>query len=754
MRFASFGPYRLNLDTGDLQRSGHAIRLQPQPAKLLVLLVERAGTLVTREEITRTVWGTDTFVDFDQGVHFCVRQIRASLHDQADTPCYLETVPRRGYRFIAPVAVEPPPEDAAGPSAQVSDTSRSQQTAPPIQSPGLSATDRSQSERSNISHRASRTVGQRTGPHTRVAIAFVCLLLLGGSTYWLVARWLLPLRRDLFDATATPLTTYPGIETEPSLSPDGNQVAFVWNGPRQDNFDIYVKLVGPGDPIRLTTASEYDDSPAWSPDGKTIAFLRVRENNLINGLSTGAIYVIPALGGAERRIASVVVGTHREGRELSWTPDGKWLVVEGAFSASDSAGTWLLGLTGGERRRLTSAPAQAWRGETGARIAPDGRRVAFIRRRHVDTLFVAPLSSDLTAGEPVLIESDPSIEDLAWAPDSLSLIYASARGTGGVRLKQLWLDEDSTLVRAAEFLPFGEGASTVSLASVGPLVYSVEFKDTNLWKFDLSRRDSAPEDAGLAASTHDDYTPAYSADGEKVAFASTRSGAEELWVSNTDGTGLRQVTFMGGPSCADPQWSPDGRTILFHSSAQGSADVYALSPDSLETRRLTTDPGEDVEPKWSRDGQWIYFGSNRSGRFEVWKMRAEGGPATQLTHDGGLDAQESSDGRFVYYAEPQSPTTIWRMPVGGGEAVQIVNGLSYPLNFIVADDGIYFIAMGNRSSDTSIEFFDFRTGMRTRRAFLGKPWSYGIGLSPDHRWLLFPTIDKEGQDLMMVKRIR
>jgi DNA-binding winged helix-turn-helix (wHTH) protein/Flp pilus assembly protein TadD len=100
---ATFGPFQLDLETGELHRSGIAVRLQPQPAKLLVLLVRRAGELVMRDEIRHRVWGSDTFVDFDQSVNFCVRQIRTALHDDASTPCYLETVPRRGYRFIAPV---------------------------------------------------------------------------------------------------------------------------------------------------------------------------------------------------------------------------------------------------------------------------------------------------------------------------------------------------------------------------------------------------------------------------------------------------------------------------------------------------------------------------------------------------------------------------------------------------------------------------------------------------------------------------
>jgi len=103
MGMVTFGPYRMDLDTGELFRSEVLVKLQPQPAKLLVMLVARAGEVLTRDEIRRNVWGTDTFVDFDQSVNFCVRQIRTALHDSADKPCYLETLPRRGYRFIAPV---------------------------------------------------------------------------------------------------------------------------------------------------------------------------------------------------------------------------------------------------------------------------------------------------------------------------------------------------------------------------------------------------------------------------------------------------------------------------------------------------------------------------------------------------------------------------------------------------------------------------------------------------------------------------
>jgi DNA-binding winged helix-turn-helix (wHTH) protein/Flp pilus assembly protein TadD len=142
-----FGPFALDLTTGELRRSGVTVNLQPQPAKLLTLLVERAGELVTREEIRRAVWGAETYVDFDQSVNFCVRQIRTALHDSANSPCYLETLPRRGYRFIAPV------QQAAGDPGPVQ----------PAAVPALPAR-------------------VRTAPWRRLAVASIALLIAAGAS--------------------------------------------------------------------------------------------------------------------------------------------------------------------------------------------------------------------------------------------------------------------------------------------------------------------------------------------------------------------------------------------------------------------------------------------------------------------------------------------------------------------------------------------------------------------------------------------
>ena len=120
-----FGAFELDLKAGQLLRSGRLVRLQPQPFKLLCLLANQPGRLVTREEIQAALWKNDTFVDFEQGVNFAIKQVRDALGDQAERSVYIQTEPKRGYRFLAPVsavtaaaALQPPGPGAADPELE------------------------------------------------------------------------------------------------------------------------------------------------------------------------------------------------------------------------------------------------------------------------------------------------------------------------------------------------------------------------------------------------------------------------------------------------------------------------------------------------------------------------------------------------------------------------------------------------------------------------------------------------------------
>lgn len=115
LKIRRFGPFELDLGAAELRRDGRRVKLQPQPFRLLLLLTSRPGTLITRDEIRTDLWPEGTFVAFDQAVNFAIKQIRDAIGDSADRPVYLETVPRQGYRFVAPVAGDQPP--AAAPAA-------------------------------------------------------------------------------------------------------------------------------------------------------------------------------------------------------------------------------------------------------------------------------------------------------------------------------------------------------------------------------------------------------------------------------------------------------------------------------------------------------------------------------------------------------------------------------------------------------------------------------------------------------------
>jgi Tol biopolymer transport system component len=547
---------------------------------------------------------------------------------------------------------------------------------------------------------------------------------------------------------AVPLTAYPGFETDPSFSPDGNQIAFSWNGEKQDNYDIYVKLIGPGAPLRLTTDPAEDRSPAWSPDGRWIAFVRFPSSG------PSAVFLIPALGGSERKLAEVdFYYFARSCSWLAWTRDSKWLVVNegGGRHEAGVGGLFLFSIETGERRRLTSVPS------TSPALSPDGRRLAFLRLfgGSVRDVYLLNLSEDLRPlGEPTrLTFLNQMLANPLWTPDGREILFSSGEHWGQRRLWRIAALPGSS----ARPEPVGEDSGSLAISySARRLAYVRELLDSDIWRIDLrGPGEPAGPPVKLISSTRNEFDPEYSPDGKRIAFASHRSGSQELWVSNADGSNPVQLTSSGGPLTDNARWSPDGQSILFDSHAGGPRDLYLISPDGGAPRRLTSGPEMKAEARWSRDGKWIYFASDRSGRLEVWKMPASGGAPVQVTKNGGAAAFESTDGRVLYYAKSvRLPSTLWKVPVEGGEETQVLAApLSYSFNFVVVEDGIYFVSASARQAPAVLYFFGFATSALKPVATI-RLWSFGLAISPDRRSILYPQFDQASSDLMLVENFR
>ncbi|MBE0711591.1 MAG: PD40 domain-containing protein, partial [Candidatus Aminicenantes bacterium] len=160
----------------------------------------------------------------------------------------------------------------------------------------------------------------------------------------------------------------------------------------------------------------------------------------------------------------------------------------------------------------------------------------------------------------------------------------------------------------------------------------------------------------------------------------------------------------------------------------------------------------EYSARWSRDGKWIYFYSDRSGRDQIYKIPAGGGEAVQVTKNGGLDAFESPDGQWIYFSKgSEIDASLWRMSVRGEEEKQIESVLlSFSRNFVVVDDGIYF----TKKAGGTLEFLDFKSGKSRTIARIDKLWLLGLAISPDHRWILCSILDQTLNDLMLIENFR
>jgi Tol biopolymer transport system component/DNA-binding winged helix-turn-helix (wHTH) protein len=709
-----FGVFEANLQTGELRKNGCKVPLQGQPFQVCAILLLRSGELVTREELRKRVWPDDTFVDFDQALNTAIAKIRIALDDDADNPRFVQTLPRRGYRFITPIK-EPSPRA-------------------PLAAKG------------RLKIFSAKTWGASVG------VTLLALLGTMGFFRFLRNRSEAPLR----PIEVVSLAALPGFEVQPSFSPDGNQVAFALHA--KETSGIYTIIAGGEKSLRLTSNST-DCCPKWSPDGRQVAFSRYSHEGI-------AVYAIPALGGTERRLwlgtSTLPPAWRTSGRSIDWSPDGK--VVAFSDIQADRAHAWITLLSIGDSttRRLTSPQSQNL--DYGPAFSPDGSAVAFVRGIApgvVEDLYVVPTAG----GEPKRLTFDNAwlSGPPTWTPDGRDIVFSSRRGG----LASLWRIPASG--GTPRPIP-GAGANAV-FPSISPkgnqLVYQqLTFKNT-IWRLNL--RDEKAHQGPPAVVTSDKSIQTsraqFSPEGKRIVFESDRLGYSEIWACDSDGSNCGQLTSLRGIAGA-PRWSPDGQYIAFEYRPKEYSEVYLLEVASGVPRLLTTLPGaNNGGPNWSRDGKWVYFYSDRGGGpFQLWKIQLSGGPPVQVTRKGGIFAAESNDGRFLYYSKFES-AGIWKMPLNGGEEIRILDrpaGEDW-WNWALVQNGIYFVDLTRRTvtgeanpRPAIVKFFDFAAGEETSIVTLtaDKPYYvFGLAVSPDRSSILYHQREYEST-IMLVKNFR
>jgi Tol biopolymer transport system component/DNA-binding winged helix-turn-helix (wHTH) protein len=717
-----FGPFQVNCVSGELWKNGNRVKLQEQPFRLLVVLLENAGEVVTRDDLRHRIWRDDTFVDFDSSLRVAVGKLREALGDDAENPRYVETIPKRGYRFLAP---EIYPEVAHG-IGELGASPLSAETAAPDDP-------------------RNRTLFVRPSNWSRrwmLASALLLIVVAGIAIAFRTFRQQRP--QEGAALTAVPLTALRGQATSPAFSPDGSRIAFAWNGDPahgDKDFDLYVKALGSETLLRLTQHPSERISPAWSPDGTQIAFHR------IDGADTG-IYIVPVLGGPERKLRS----TRMPGANfrlfnfslISWSPDGKWLAFADEAPEDEHERIYLLSTETLEARQVPINPMCI--GEGLPAFSHSGEYLAYwcLRGGYDAVLYSLPIRG----GQPKTISSFRAFPSgLTWSADDERLIYSLYPLGNGLsdELGEVTVEKGST-----RQLAFAKSATLPTVSARGnKLAFSSASRSLNIWRRELTHPESPAVE--MIPSSRAQADAQYSPDGKRIAFASLRSGLQGVWISSDGGNNLVQISNPYVES-GSPQWSPDGNRIAFDSFPGDRWEIYVADVAERKPRKLITNITNIMRPHWSRDGKWIYFRSDEPGRSGVFRCPASGGDAIALAKDiSGINPRESLDGTTVYFASEHDKSTLKQIALparpGTESKVDGMPRIKEAEVWTLSSGGIYFVPA---EAPRSLRYFDFASKQIRSIFEVDKDFASGLSVSPDGRWIIYSQVGDVNSDIMLV----
>jgi Tol biopolymer transport system component/DNA-binding winged helix-turn-helix (wHTH) protein len=707
-----FGPYLVEVETARLLCDGVPVGLQRKQFDLLLLLLGKAGEVVSRESILDAVW-PDTIVE-DSNLAQQIHHLRRLLKDTTNNSQYILTVPGRGYIFL-------------------------QQVRPVFGAELVHylARDRATVEAEEDELRTPAgppSITESYRPYWRRHLRSIILVLLAmmGAGGLLALAFNIVGGRALRQLKVRKSIPVPGPRITPDISPDGRMIAFSSFGETGENEDIYLGTIDGDQVIRVTTHADADYLPVWSPDGQRLAFLRH-----------------PNGEGGNRRVMVVApferleqdLGQAEDG--LAWTPDGRHLVVTDHEDGLPGSALYQISIETRERRRLTN-PDRPGVSDRMPRFASDGGRLAFLRWSGNSSADIHLL--DLASREMTQLTSDRRpISGLQWGLRGGGFYYVSNR-TGVNHLWHVFIH--SQKVRQVHQFPIE--ISNFDITPEGTrLVYSRQIDDhqTEMVEIGSGNDEGRRPFSCLINSSGFDYAPVFSPHGQTVAFVSDRTGAPEIWTANADCTQLTRVTSLNELQVGNPAWSPDGTRIVFDRTVDGQSEIFTISADGRDLQRLTRNDHDDTLPTWSADGQWIYFTSPAQNGSQISRIPATGGEVETAVTGGASQPAVSPDGSILYFTRAD---ILWRRDLRSGKEEVLRALLDIPVtSWRVTAGGVYFIARvakTNRDPEADqfarlqVERLDLKTGKIDFVKWLqGRSFRDmgGLSISPDERRMAF-----------------
>jgi Tol biopolymer transport system component/DNA-binding winged helix-turn-helix (wHTH) protein len=700
------GPWLVRSDLNRLEGPDGQVQIEPRVMKVLLCLAENPGTVLTRNQLLDLVW-SDTVVG-EEILTRAVSELRRVFGDSARNPAYIETIRNHGYRLIAevqpvvsgPDAPEIPPAPAPTPD--------------PEQPPTM----------------------PRRFP---VLTWLVPLLLLALMVMIWWRPWSPGPEERISDPgkppQALPLTSYPGREWHPALSPDGTRVSFIRRLPGSDHSDLFIKQRNNEAALQLTAGPGWAAWPAWSPDGQTLAFVR-------SGPEGPALCTIPSLGGAVRtlrELSSLVDG-------LDWSPDGSTLV----YAARDEAsGEYRLhSLTLADLTVQVLPPyREAQAGDFMPRFSPDGRRLAWMSMDQ-DGACVVVVGSASGESSEFVTEPLTGVQGLAWTSDGRSVVYAASPG-GYFRL---WQTEVET--GRVSLIPTGGDFAwhpTVARQS-GELAFEQVRMDQDLWRIKvLAEQPRQVATAPFLQSTRWEFEAAVSPEGAQVAVISARSGSPEIWLTDEAGESLQRLTSHRADALSGLRWNPQGTMLAYNLVEGGRQRIWVAAVNGAEPRPFTSRGSQEILADWEPDGQGLAFARNGDQGWQVYRRGLEGTGELDLTTRGGITARFGAQGHLLYHVRPDREG-IWQISLDDPAALPHLLipdlGSTDRDNWLVRGQALFWVLRSGPSAILGRR--DLVTGESAFLTDLPEFSGSGLEIAPDGRAIYYPRTGEMAGDLMIL----
>jgi Tol biopolymer transport system component len=539
------------------------------------------------------------------------------------------------------------------------------------------------------------------------------------------------------------LTQSIGQATHPSLTADGETV--VYSLASGDNSGIYVlRMDGRSMPVKLAGTRARDYNPVIDADGQKVAFLREESPTQF------ALMVQAIAGAAAQRWATL----DRRDR-VAWLPGpGNRLIASLRLNPAGPAVLAILDSSGG--RTILTSPPPGTLHDGLPTLSPDFKTLAFTRATDVsvDEIYTVELGPDFVPRTEArrLTNEKRRFAGFCFSPDGRSILASLQRGRS---VRGLWRIPLANPESGIERVPEAgiQAAYPVVSPKSGRVVYAIGVDDLNLY-----RRTASGAVTPLSHSNTLDSSPAISPDGKEVAFRSARSGASEIWIANLDGGNPRRLTFINGPVTGSPRWSPDGRWIAYDTRLDGNADIWVVSADGKNSERITALTSNEVVPAWSRDGRHIYYASDQSGSgWELWKLPVDtakgtaAGVATRVTLAGGFRAEESPDGKWLYYSKREPQSGLWRIPLSHSASEEAVAPLqpSHWGGWTLSSTGVYLLDSAQKPP--VVRFLGAPNREPVPLKNLPVLWESSLSAAPDNQQIIYTQLDSAYSDLYRIE---